>query len=78
VPLSDAGREPKLKKRTAVTLLAFLCCASFLDSCANREIKEIRGMAIRSVDLSRVADGTYEGSFAYGSFSYVVSVLVEN
>lgn len=35
-------------------------------------------MAIRSVDLSRVADGTYEGSFAYGSFSYVVSVLVEN
>jgi len=35
-------------------------------------------MDIKSVDLSRVPDGTYEGSYAYGSFSYVVSVKVNN
>ena len=52
--------------------------AVFLVSCANAEMKQVRSLVIQSVDLTRVPDGTYEGSYAYGSFSYVVSVRVEN
>jgi len=68
-----------LKPKTVLAALCFVCFFSvFLASCMSPEVKSVRALAIESVDLSKVPDGTYEGSYAYGSFSYVVSVHVDN
>lgn len=68
-----------MRSKTIFTVL-FLACLSFvsLASCMSPEVNAVRAMTIQAVDLSKVPDGTYEGSYAYGSFSYVVSVHVDN
>ncbi len=68
-----------MRQKKVIPLALSACLvALFLVSCVSPEMKAVREMEIESVDLSRVPDGTYEGSFAYGSFSYVVSAQVEN
>ncbi|NPV53446.1 MAG: FMN-binding protein [Firmicutes bacterium] len=42
------------------------------------EFRKVRNMPINEVDLSRVSDGTYEGDFSYGRFTYVVEVIVKD
>jgi uncharacterized protein with FMN-binding domain len=38
----------------------------------------VRRMAVNEVDLSKVADGLYPGSFRAGRFSYSVEVMVKD
>jgi len=38
----------------------------------------VRGMTVNPVDLSRIADGAYPGSFKKGRFSYSVEVTVKD
>jgi uncharacterized protein with FMN-binding domain len=38
----------------------------------------VRKMTVTPVDLSKIADGTYPGSFKSGRFSYSVEVTVRN
>ena len=68
-----------MRSKTILAVLCLAClCSFFLASCMSPEVKAVRAMTIQAVDLSKVPDGTYEGSYAYGSFSYVVSVHVDN
>jgi len=48
-----------------------------LCGCVSEEIRTVRTMRINDVDLSRVRDGSYEGSFSYGSFNYLVRTTVK-
>ncbi len=48
-----------------------------LCGCVSEELRAVRTMRINDVDLSRVRDGSYEGSFSYGSFNYLVRTTVK-
>jgi uncharacterized protein with FMN-binding domain len=41
-------------------------------------MSEIRQLVIREVDLQRVADGTYRGSYHKGRWTFDVDVVVQN
>jgi uncharacterized protein with FMN-binding domain len=41
-------------------------------------MSEIRQLVIREVDLQRVADGTYTGSYHKGRWTYDVEVVIQN
>jgi uncharacterized protein with FMN-binding domain len=57
------------------TLIAF--CMSALFSCSMvSEILDVREMPINDVDLTVIHNGTYEGSFAYLDFVYVVHTTI--
>ncbi|MBS4016540.1 MAG: FMN-binding protein [Candidatus Latescibacteria bacterium] len=45
---------------------------------AFKEINAIQDMEIGEVDLSLVADGAYQGDFAYGKFTCEVEVFVKD
>lgn len=52
-----------------IVLLSFLGCAS-------QEMIRVRQMDIQSVDIDRIEDGEYLGSFAYSGFEYKVRTIV--
>ncbi|TAL38036.1 MAG: FMN-binding protein [Spirochaetes bacterium] len=58
-------------------LAAVLCACVCLPACASEETRAIRALRINDVDLSRIPDGVYEGSFSYGSFNYLVRTTVK-
>jgi uncharacterized protein with FMN-binding domain len=58
---------------SALSLATVLC----LCGCMSEEIRAVRVMRINNVDISRVRDGSYEGSFSYGSFNYLVRTTVK-
>ncbi len=61
-------------KKTAVLLLV-LCLAG----CKTREeLIRTRQMPIESVDLSKVKDGSYQGSYSYNRSNFIVEVTVKN
>jgi uncharacterized protein with FMN-binding domain len=64
--------------RDRVVAPLFLCCLVALGGCLSEEIVRVRGMPIASVDLSTARDGTYRGSYSYGSFTYVVQTTVKS
>lgn len=45
---------------------------------AFKEINKIQQMQISEVDLSRIADGIYQGDFIYGKFAYEIEVTVRD
>jgi uncharacterized protein with FMN-binding domain len=53
----------------SIVLLFFLGCAS-------QEMIRVRQMDIHSVDIDRIKDGEYLGSFAYCGFEYKVKTIV--
>jgi Uncharacterized protein conserved in bacteria len=57
----------------AVIAIACACLAS----CNTTELKTVRAMPIRDIDLATVKDGVYEGEYAYGTFTYAVQVKME-
>jgi len=63
-------------KKTALFLLAALLAA--VASCGQSEEKRVLAMPINEVDLARVEDGTYRGSFTFNKFAYVVDVKVQD
>ena len=63
-------------KRTALFLLAALLAVGA--SCGQSEEKRVLAMPINEVDLARVEDATYRGSFTFNKFAYVVDVKVRD
>lgn len=58
-------------------LIPVSCAALLLlGSCIIPELIAVRGMEIARVEPGSVGDGSYFGSFAYGSFEYRVNVKV--
>ncbi len=43
-----------------------------------QEMKTVRAMPIETVDLADVEDGTFQGDFSYGGFTYEVAVAVKD
>jgi uncharacterized protein with FMN-binding domain len=64
--------------RDRVVARLFLCCLVASGSCLSEEIVRVRSMPIASVDLSTARDGTYRGSYSYGSFTCVVQTTVKS
>lgn len=65
--------------RTVIrTVIVSVVVAIFLGSCATKEMIRVRNMPIRDVDLNRVPDGSYEGEFTYGGFTYRTRTRVIN
>lgn len=60
----------------ALLLLAALLAAGL--SCGRTEEQRVLAMPINEVDLARVEDGTYRGSFTFAKFAYVVDVRVQD
>ena len=44
----------------------------------NRGMSEIKNLTIKNVDLTSVPDGTHQGSYANGRWSYTVEVTVKD
>lgn len=45
---------------------------------ALQEVKQIRQLKINDINLTKVQDGTYQGDFTYGEFTYQVAVTITN
>lgn len=63
-------------KRTALFLLAALLAGG--TSCGPSEEQRVLAMPINEVDLARVENGTYRGSFTFNKFAYIVDVKVQD
>ena len=63
-------------KKTVLFLLSALLAAGA--SCGQSEEKRVLAMPINEVDLTRVENGTYRGSFTFVKFTYVVDVKVQD
>jgi len=63
-------------KKTLLFLLAALLAAGA--SCGQTEEQRVLAMPINEVDLARVENGTYRGSFTFNKFAYVVDVKVQD
>jgi uncharacterized protein with FMN-binding domain len=50
--------------------------AIFLGSCTSTEVLETRALPIDRIDLSAAKDGSYQGEFTYGSYTYHVEVMI--
>lgn len=61
----------RVKKAICIILL----CA--IGGCASQEMLRVRNMAINSVDINRLSDGDYIGSFTYGGYEYRVKTVVQ-
>lgn len=48
-----------------------------LFGCAPREMRRVRHMEIRNIDLAKVPDGAHVGTFTYSDFKYKVKTLVK-
>lgn len=51
-------------------------CLFFFTGCGTKTYQQIRNMPIGEVDLSRVEDGSYTGSFSYWTVTNTVRVTV--
>jgi uncharacterized protein with FMN-binding domain len=56
--------------------LALLVILATLIGCTSAEVKAVRGMPIKKIDLLQVKDGGYLGDFSYGGFTYEVKVTI--
>lgn len=66
-------------KKSGLLLISLVVTAGiFLSSCDNEEVKQVRAMTINEIDLSKIDDGTYLGSFSYGKFDYEVETVIKN
>jgi uncharacterized protein with FMN-binding domain len=59
-----------------VSLGLFLFAGLLLSYLTLHGLAEVRALVIQEVDLSRVADGAYSGSYHKGRWTYVVEVTV--
>jgi uncharacterized protein with FMN-binding domain len=71
-----APRAAYRAARLAPALLALFALLA-LSSCST-EVLAVRRMAIASPSLAAIADGSYEGRYAYGHFEYAVRVSMKD
>ncbi len=71
-----------MKKILIIAVIVLVVAAAaiyvFVIAPANKKNEEVRNMPIGEVDLSRIPDGSYEGNFTYGSFTYAIQVGVKD
>lgn len=46
--------------------------------CVSKEVLQTRKIPINHIDLQDARDGEYQGDFTYGSYTYVVNVVVQD
>lgn len=70
----------KAKKLALVFILVtgIVVSANCFWSSRFKEMKSVRAMPIETVDLASVQDGTFQGDFSYGGFTYEVAVAVKD
>lgn len=61
-----------------ILITAIIISANCFWSSRFKEMKTVRAMPIEAVDLASVQDGTFQGDFSYGGFTYEVSVTVKD
>lgn len=74
-------RETKPFKYHNVVLAVSLLCVvagSVVLIQSDPRMKKLRNYPIEDIDVSQVADGTYEGTADFSDYTYHVSVTVEN
>jgi uncharacterized protein with FMN-binding domain len=49
-----------------------------LTACMPADIKTTRDMSIESIDISKVKDGVYQGSYSYAGSDFLVEVTVKD
>lgn len=49
-----------------------------LCGCASQEMKIVRNMDIQDIDLKKIDDGEYIGSFSYSNFEYKVKTIIRD
>ena len=62
------------KKSLASFFLVLAAIA--ISSCTPAEVTATRQLPIARVDLSRARDGSYDGEYTYGRFTYKVEVVI--
>ncbi len=55
----------------AVAISVLFGCSGY------KEMKQVRNMSIKEIDLSTVSAGKYRGDFSYGGFTYEVEVSIK-
>jgi uncharacterized protein with FMN-binding domain len=55
----------------AVSISVLCGCSGY------KEMKQVRNMSIKEIDLSTVSAGKYRGDFSYGGFTYEVEVSIK-
>lgn len=68
----------KGKKALLIVGIVFIALIGILAIVALGGMSYIRNMAVDPVDLSKLADGVYPGSFIRGRFSYSVEVTLKD
>ena len=59
-----------MKNLIALLCMGFVFAISL--KCLNPELKKVRQLQIRDIDLSLIPDGSYNGKYSYGKFTYKV------
>jgi uncharacterized protein with FMN-binding domain len=67
----------KGKKALLIVGIIFVALLGIMAIAAFPGMGAVRKMTVNPVDLSKMADGTYPGSFKQGRFSYSVEVTVK-
>mgnify|MGYP000344232860 CR=1 FL=1 len=62
----------------SIILAALVTTFIFMVAIPEKKNDEIRQMTINNVDLSKLDNGTYNGEFAYGRYTYKAEVAVSN
>lgn len=62
----------------SIILAALVTTFVFMVTIPEKKNDAIRQMTINNVDLSKLDNGTYNGEFAYGRYTYKVEVAVSN
>jgi uncharacterized protein with FMN-binding domain len=57
-------------------ILILLVMLSLFYGCASEEMRRVRTMDIKNINLEGIDDGDYIGSFSYGGFDYRVKTVV--
>jgi uncharacterized protein with FMN-binding domain len=70
-----------MKKIILIIILSLLLIAAgiylFYILPSEKELAAVRNMKIEDVNLQKVNDGTYEGDYSYGSYTYELAVSVK-
>ena len=46
--------------------------------CASQEMKIVRNMDIQDIDINKISDGEYIGTFSYSNFEYKVKTIIKD
>lgn len=65
-------------KKNNVIAASLLGIGLFCVSCSSQSMKDTKNLKINKVDITKIADGNYSGSYSYARFTYKVEVTVKD